>query len=166
MHLFSVGASVLVLVIASASAAQDRAALSFSKWQRRLPSPTFTVTVDWPTGNQAWVARLVERTRGQPDKTRWTDSDSCPSMMPAFARLQQIEPFKIVPPGVRGGASELMIDGNHYQVHAHGFWPQADQNGEIELSSNGGPVADWVEDALKVLAPCWRDQPPGSRQGR
>jgi hypothetical protein len=164
VRLSAVGMAALAVVVVSGSPARSQgslgfSALSFTKQERRLTGADFTVTVDGGSA-QNWIAKLSQRRRGQQEQTMWAESRSCPAMMTVFAKLQLIEPFKIVPPGVRGGASVVVLDGNSYEIHAMGYWPKGDRNGEIVLSSNDGPVMDWVEDALQVLAPCWSNQRP------
>jgi len=157
-----IAAFALAVVCGSAARCQGGlgfSSLTFTKQERRPGGNDFTVTVGG-AGTQNWIAKLSQRPHGQHEHTMWASSQSCPAMMTAFAKLQLIEPFKIVPPGVRGGASEVLLDGDGYEIHAMGCWPRGDRNGEIVLSSNSGPVMDWVEDALKTLAPCWRDQQP------
>ena len=160
---FSASAVTLTAVLlANGASAQGPPWLSFSKLERSLARHDFTVDVDFVArnGHLDWIATRTDREKGQPARTSWADSDACPAMLPAFARLQSIEPFRIAPPGIRDGASGVILDGDYYEIHAHGYWAQADRDGEIVISGNSGPVMTWVEDTMKVLAPCWSKKQP------
>jgi hypothetical protein len=164
VQLSAVGMALFAMMVVSGSPARSQDDLSFSKSQRRIDSHDFIVSVNHAErdGHEAWVARLVQRNHDQPEQTMWANSHSCPAMMPAFSKLQFIEPFKIVPPGVRAGATTIFMDGDNYQIHARGYWAKANRNGEISLSSNDGPIMNWVEDTMKALTPCWGKQRPVS----
>lgn len=164
----AVGPAVVATVFAAALLADQASAqgshdLAFSKWERRLPHHEFEVDLDNVERNNRgiWLATRTDRVKGQPDRTSWADSETCPAMLPALARLQRVEPFRIVPPGVREGPSQIVLDGDAYEVQALGYWPHSHQGG-ITLSGNDGtPVADWVEDTMKALAPCWSTRRSG-----
>ena len=155
-----IAVSAMVLgagLLAPIARAQGFHDLTFSKWERRTPHHQFEVNVDTVERNHRgiWLAGRTDRVKGQPDRTSSADSETCPALLPALARLQSVEPFRIVPPGVREGPPEIVIDGDNYEVHAQGYWPHS-HHGDITLSGNNGtPVADWVEDTMRAFAPCW-----------
>jgi hypothetical protein len=161
--LLTIALALAVAAPAQGARAPEQHAFSFSKWERPIAGHILTVDVDTVEihGRGVWMARLTNQAKQGGKQTSWADSGSCPAMMPAFASLQAIEPFTITPPGIPGKASVVIMDGDNYEVHASGYWPLASRNGEIVLSSNTGPVAQWVDETLKVLAPCWRKQRPG-----
>lgn len=167
MHLIAIGATAAATIFAGAAHAQESHWLSFSKAEFRIVNHDFKVEVDPASrdGHHAWMAKRVEQGRKEPEQSTWTDSDTCPAMMPAFAKLQSIEPFTIVPPGLPGDhKAPVIVDGAVFEIRSQqGYWAHAHQNGEITLSGNyGTPVADWVEETMKVLAPCWSKKRRGA----
>jgi hypothetical protein len=144
-------------LLASGARAQTWHAFSLSKWERRIPHHEFEVDLDdvERSNRPVWLATRTDRVKGQPDRTSWADSETCPAMMPALAKLQLVEPFRIVPPAVRDGPSHIVLDGDAYQVQALGYWPHSHQGGVTLSGNDGTPVANWVEDTMKALGPCW-----------
>jgi len=155
--------SVWVALAPTGAGAQNGHELSFSRVERKVISHNVEVDVDATElhGHAVLVAKRLDEVKGEATKLSWADAETCPAMRPAFARLQTIEAFKIVPPGVRGGATDIVLDGNQYRVEVGGYWPRANRDGDIVLSGNDGtPVANWVEETLRALASCWRSQRP------
>lgn len=154
---------ISAVFVSTAARTQNGHELSFSRVERKIASHDVQVDVDVTElhGHGVFVARRTDQVKGEPTQILWADAETCPAMLPAFARLQLIEPFKIVPPGVRDGATTLVLDGNQYRVEVGGYWPHANRNGDIVLSGNDGtPIANWVDDTMRALASCWRNQRP------
>ncbi len=169
MRLIAIAATATIL--AGSAQAQEWAWFSFSRSDPAIKILNHDVRVEVDSasrdGHPVWVAKRVEQSRKQPNRTTWTDSYDCPAMMPAFAKLQSIEPFTIAPPGLPGDRdAPVIMDGPIYQVHAPGYWGHAHRDGQIELSgADGTPVANWVEETMEVMAPCWKPQRPGAGPG-
>jgi len=164
MRLIAIAATA-AMIFTGAAQAQALVSFSFSKSEpRRIVNHDFTVEVGSArrNGREVWIAKRIEQTHKRPDQITWTDSEACPAMMPAFAKLQSMESFTIVPPSLPGDRlAPIILDGATYHIRVQGYWGQAHRDGEIDLSSNDGPVADWVEETMKVFAPCWKPQRPG-----
>lgn len=162
------GAAIVVLAFAGAAHGEESHWLSFSKTYR---GGGFRIEVDprMYGGHRVWIAKQTQEVRNGLERTTWAISDTCAGMLPAFAKLQSIEPFIIEPPGltVRKAANGdvlvpgAVLDGPTYQLHAHGYWASVYQISEIGLSgANGTPLADWMGRTMDALAPCWTEQRP------
>ena len=165
MRRIALGVAFAATMLAGGAHADDWSWLSFSKVNQSMAGHfRVEVGVGRRDGRGIWIAKRVEQPaeKGAQEQTTWAASDTCPAMMPAFAKLTSIEPFTIVPPGFpHEGASTA--DGAIFRVHVLGYWAQANHDGEILLSGNyGTPVADWVQETMKALAPCWSEQRPGA----
>ena len=132
------------------------------------------------SGPEIWIAeQLTEISRGGELTTehRWADSRTCPTLIPALAGLSKLEPLSIQPPGVpwpegrdirpgsereaRRHGDEQIFDGGDFEIDAPGRWVAARMAGSVILRSGAGtPVAIWVQDALRALAPCWSATEP------
>jgi len=171
MRLIAIATIFAAAMSASGAHAEDWSWLSFSK-ANALTAGRFKVEVDSTRrdGRPVWIAKRVEHpaVRGAPEQTTWADSDTCPAMMPAFATLQSIKPFTIMPPTLPDPKApveipSVAVDGATFQIYAHGVWAKDQPLGEILLTGNyHTPVADWVEETMKALASCWGEQRPSA----
>lgn len=101
---------------------------------------------------QTIVGRNGEK-RGQP---YYTDTLYCPQ---ALRALQQLSDLPGPQPGLVGleknPPKEIIVDGTGYRLSVATALPYL--QGHMTLSSNiGTPLAQWVDEALKTLEPCWR----------
>lgn len=107
------------------------------------------------------VARRV-RAQGGPAYVDWTDSRRCPQLVEAARRLERLAMPGLDAPGVgapTGGAASA--DGDSYLLWADQARWRNGRSASLEVrSSDGSPLADWIQDAFRRLDGCWRLERP------
>ncbi len=112
---------------------------------------------------------------------QWADSRTCPALIPALAKLADLEPVTIQPPGLpwpkgatwTGGymppdqRNQQISDTDDYEISAPGRYQMSRFEGHVVLKGGGGsPVAQWVEETMKAVESCWSPKPPILPSGR
>ena len=108
-----------------------------------------------------WTAEKRSEPRVGLGKLQWADSRTCPALIPSLAKLADLEPIRMTPPGVTAPAAHLILDGQSFEIVAPGVFPLAAAAGEVRLTGNvDSPMGTWVSATLNSLGPCWSDTPP------
>lgn len=112
-------------------------------------------------GRDLWVAEKLSKSRTGPDTLAWADSRTCDALIPTLAKLADLEPIKLTPPGVPPMGQNIIMDGANYEINAQGVYQSERALGEVRLTGNvNSPIAKWVDGALDALKPCWQTDPP------
>ena len=106
-----------------------------------------------------YILRLTSQRGGNRPVMQWADSLTCPSIGPMIASMTKLAMPAPAPYGVPGVNQDIVLDGTNYEFSS----PSSYESGNLTITSNSdSPLARWVDDALKRLAPCWSVSPPKS----
>lgn len=107
-----------------------------------------------------WIRRTTKTKDGT--VIDWADTHSCPNAEAAIAKAAKITPPSIRVPfqPIDGVESFLVVgDGVHYEIKARAHYAGT-LGSDIQFSSNfDTPLAEWVDETLEILRPCWRAKP-------
>ncbi|VVT01432.1 conserved hypothetical protein [Erythrobacter sp. EC-HK427] len=121
-----------------------------------------------PGSNQRhyWFRRVES---GQGEITvNWTDSQSCEgSRDTVVVAATQVSPPEVAVPGIpvtADGSVVITLDGVQYSFEARSHYA-GNISSSLRFTSNvGTPLADYVEDSILALEPCWSEDVPGALQ--
>lgn len=123
-----------------------------------------------PTG-MPWIEYLARRTsggRGEAGQITWTSSRDCPALYNTLVWMTGLVAPRIEIAGVTPNEAEpegrrpvrLVADGLETMVWGRGTQPDHTVNTRVEITSNGGLVAEFGRTATTNLMPCWRLEQP------
>jgi len=115
-----------------------------------------------------YSARRISGERGQEGETTWATSRSCPALRNTLIWLTtlvapRIEIAGISPPSADpAGRRPIRItaDGLQTTVWGRGTQPDHTAYARVEISSNGGLIAEFGQAATRNLSACWRPEQP------
>lgn len=115
-----------------------------------------------------YVARRQYGTDGDEGATSWATSRDCPSLYNTLVWMSVLIAPRIEIAGVSPGEAEpagrrpitMIADGVTITVWGRGTQPDHTVNTRVEMSSNGGLIAEFGKAAKENLLPCWRPEPP------
>ncbi|MCT2399075.1 hypothetical protein [Novosphingobium mangrovi (ex Huang et al. 2023)] len=86
----------------------------------------------------------------------WTDTRRCPQALDVLISAEKLESPAVSIPFLLGKDLIVTADGTGYHLKADAQYPEHGL-GTIEFNSNSGtPLAQWVDDSLARLEPCWK----------
>ena len=107
-----------------------------------------------------WFRRTVRL--GKHSATWWTDTRRCPAARWVVDEAIKVSPPKMLVPGVKDRSYEspmITADGVGYSVESMGHYDG--RTSDLSFSSNvGTPLAEWVDESLRKLEPCWSKERP------
>jgi len=90
--------------------------------------------------------------------TTWVRTRNCPA---ALTRIQELEDLAMPRPDLPGfgqEVQEITLDGAGYRLTTSALY--GGTLSQIAVESNvGTPLANWIDQALTALRPCWRGNP-------
>jgi hypothetical protein len=111
---------------------------------------------------------LFVRSVGHGDNIQisWADTKTCPAAMWVVEEAINVPPPRIHVPGVKdptaGKELTLTMDGVAYSLSSGARYGSGISS-TIRMTSNWGtPLANWVDESLRRLQPCWKNAPPQS----
>jgi hypothetical protein len=121
--------------------------------------------------SRPWIEHVVRRTSGgpgEPGEVSWTSSRECPALHNTLVWLSSlvaprieiagIAPSEAAPEGRR--PISVTADGLDTTVWGRGTQPDHTAFTRVEISSNGGLIAEFGRAATENLAECWRPERP------
>jgi hypothetical protein len=93
----------------------------------------------------------------------WASAKTCPALPAALAKLEDLPPPRIDVPGVGREPREITVvaDGSSYFLWSSLAAYSGGAIGELEVRTvDGTPAADWVDETLRALEPCWGSSEP------
>lgn len=158
--------TVVSLILAASVSSGVAPFLTFSKAPAFGPSRT-TVEIGQLVGpvpvreRNYWLRRTVQT--GEKLIIDWTDTKRCPAATAAIRQAATISPPQIWVPGVEvlpDGRVIVTGDGTAYEITVGAHY-DGNVSSDIHFtSSDGSPLADWIEESLSILEPCWSKVPP------
>ena len=143
-------------------------------WQR----VDFYVVVDrevrLPNG-LPWISHVARRVSGasadDPGVVTWARSETCPALHNSLVwmtnlispriEISGITPRTVGAEGVDGVRPTRMIaDGQQVTIWGRGAQPDNTVFSRVEMSSNGGMIADFAKAATENMAECWTGEAP------
>jgi hypothetical protein len=129
-------------------------------------------TLRLPDGSP-WIDFVARRqaTDGHgSETTTWTNSESCPALRNTLIWLTTLVAPRIEIPGITPNEASpegrrprsVTEDGLQTVVWGRGTQPNHIANTRVEISSNGGLIAEFGRAAKANLAACWSDQHPSA----
>jgi hypothetical protein len=126
--------------------------------------------VQLPNG-RPWTEYVARRRGGAANSegdVSWTSSRDCRALYNTMVWISALVAPRIEIPGVSPSEAEpagrrpitITADGVNTTVWGRGTQPDHTLNTRIEMSSNGGLIAQFGRGATENLAPCWRSQVP------
>lgn len=123
-----------------------------------------------PNG-RPWIEYAARRSAGAggtEGATTWASSRDCPALYNTLVWMAALVAPRIEIGGVSPGEAEptgrrplaMTLDGASTTVWGRGTQPDHSLNARVEMSSNGGLIAEFGRAATENLATCWRDEPP------
>lgn len=137
---------------------------SYGALSHRWTVVTFSVV--WDHRNRPpiprWLARRASGTITGLQEVEWADSQSCRALMPVLREMSQLRPPRIMIPGTADLGELAMpgLDGVTHTLWGSGATDQPVAWGEVEMSSNVGPLPLWGERADQALRDCWGKSEP------
>lgn len=142
------------------------------RWQKVQVFIVPNLDVRLPDG-RPWIeftARRVAGERNEDGATEWTSSRDCPALRNTLVWLSTlvaprieiagITPSEAAPEGRR--PVTVTADGLQTTVWGRGTQPDYTAYTRVEISSNGGLIAEFGNAANANLASCWRREEPGA----
>lgn len=131
-----------------------------------IPNPE----VRLPNG-RPWIEYVARRQGGAPDSegdVSWTTSRDCPALYNTMVWMSALVAPHIEIPGISPSEAEpagrrpltMTADGVNTTVWGRGTQPDHTVNTRIEMSSNGGLIAEFGRAATENLSSCWSREPP------
>jgi len=121
--------------------------------------------------NRPWIEYVARRTSGgsdEPGEVTWTSSRECPALYNTLVWLSTlvaprieiagITPSEAAPEGRR--PVSITADGLDTTVWGRGTQPDYTAFTRVEISSNGGLIAEFGQAATENLASCWSSRRP------
>jgi hypothetical protein len=107
-----------------------------------------------------WFRRSVKL--GKATSTWWTDSKRCPAARWVVEHAIKVPSPQLLVPGVKDpsyGDPIITADGVGYTVQSMGHY--GGRVSDLSFNSNvDTPLAEWVDESLRRLEPCWsKDRP-------
>ena len=121
-------------------------------------SETVEIATQHPAGSRPleYAMRYTTKNLRSGEKTQFAESASCPAVANVVYSMKYIKAPDLAPYGAPGVSNIITVDGVAYSLSA----PSSDSMGRMTISSNvGSPLAKWIDDSRKTLAPCWHDAP-------
>ena len=123
-----------------------------------------------PTG-APWIeyaARRVSGAPGEEGQVTWTSSRDCPALYNTLVWMTVLTAPRIEIAGVSPTEAEpagrrpvtLTADGLRTTVWGRGTQPDHTMNTRVEVSSNGGLIAEFGNAATENLLQCWKSEQP------
>lgn len=79
-------------------------------------------------------------------------SSACPAVRAVLASMRDLTMPRPAPYGVAGESDAIVLDGTTYTLSVPTDFP----SGRMTISSSqGSPLAAWIDNAFKALEPCW-----------
>lgn len=139
-------------------------------WQRVEVYSVPNSTIRLPNG-RPWIehiARRVAGAKGASGAESWTTSRDCPALHSTLIWMTVLIAPRIEIAGVSPGEAEpagrrpltMTADGVTTMVWGRGTQPDHSLNAYVEMSSNGGLIADFGRAATDNLESCWTDRKP------
>lgn len=154
--------------LASAGFATEEAITG--RWQSVEFSVHPNLAVRLPDGSpwMEYSARRLSGERGQAGESTWASSRSCPSMHNTLIWMSELIAPRIQIAGVSPPMSEpsgrrpmkMAADGLQTKVWGSGTQPDHTMGTRVEMSSNGGLIAEFGIAATANMADCWSNQAP------
>ena len=125
---------------------------------RALPSVEVDVVLVIRTGNirHYRLDRRVTDPNGTITAT-FADSRTCPAVMVQMAKVETLPMPTFVAPGSdRLSTVPILIHATRYSLAMRGHDMESNTTSDIELrAQSGSPLAEWSEETLEALKPCW-----------
>jgi len=112
------------------------------------------------------VAYYIRRTIKRPDvadEVAEADSRTCPAIRGILESMEKIPGPRLVAPFLDQDGLMITTDGVGYELTAPSQYRDAGEADMTIRSNVGTPLANWVDESLKALAPCL---PPAQRYDR
>ena len=108
------------------------------------------------------------KTAGKRKTTYWTDTLRCPAARSLLKKLVNVSPPRPWAPGIANpfikGEEKITLDGSFYELKVPTHYDGTMFGETSSFTSNAGtPLANWIDESLKTLEPCWdAKRPPPS----
>lgn len=88
------------------------------------------------------------------------DSLTCPAIIQQMAKVEHLPmPSFIAPDSAKGQNAPIMLHPTTYTLAMRGNEGVSGTGARIEISAeSGSPLAQWTEETLKAIEPCWRNR--------
>lgn len=117
-----------------------------------------SVCPDPEAGPGEFLFRATSRRRGEQPTLRYATTRTCPASRRQLQALEELELPHPDLPSLGNDTQVLTLDGAGYVLEGSGRY--GEDGAEIRIESNVmTPLADWVQETLEALAPCWRERP-------
>lgn len=139
-------------------------------WQTVQIFAAPNLDVRLPDG-RPWIEFTARRTSGERNDqgvTTWASSRDCPALRNTLVWLSTLIAPRIEIPGISPSEAApegrrpitVTADGLQTTVWGRGTQPDYTAYTRVEISSNGGLIAEFGRAANANLAPCWRNEEP------
>lgn len=90
----------------------------------------------------------------------WTDTRRCPNARSVLLAVEQLELPATMVPFLNSDHILVSADGVGYHLQAYSQYA-GHSMGSVDVTSNAEtPLAEWVEESLQTLEPCWSNDSP------
>lgn len=139
-------------------------------WQRVDIYFVANPSIDLPNG-RPWIEYVARRSAGKAAEggsISWTSSRDCPALFNTLVWLTTLVAPRVEIPGVTPSEAEpagrrpvtIFADGLQTTVWGHGTQPDYTAYTRVEISSNGGLIAEFGQAANTNLGACWASEEP------
>ena len=105
-----------------------------------------------------WLKRTVVQKNAK--SVWWTDTVRCPAARTVLVEARNLAMPRVSVPGLENDELIITGDGVLYQLVGSAEYP-GESAYDFEMQSNSGsPLAQWVDNSLRSLEPCWTTAPP------
>jgi hypothetical protein len=123
----------------------------------RAPAPsqsieTVSIATDGAGDGETGYRFTLVRRQGAQSATFATSTRTCAAARVVVPSMPALAMPKLAPYGLANDGRKSVSDGVVYTLSA----PTSFTNGMVTMTSNrDSPLADWIDGALRLLAPCW-----------
>jgi len=142
----------LFLALAAQPSGLDWAEFSRAGALNRVRETIEVKTARSKAPNRLEYEMIYTRDNMQGKETFSTTSIKCPAVRSVIISMRGLTMPRPAPYGIEGDSREIVVDGSTYTLIA----PTDFTAGRMTISSNEeSPLAAWVNNAFKILEPCW-----------
>jgi len=113
-----------------------------------------------------FAARYIDSSREGAYRPRWTDQNSCPTLLTVLKNLEPVLAPVITGDGPYQGVALARPDAPIIRLWmTTQVWPQTDPDYTQNYALDGGhdgPFGQWLEEAFRELDGCWRAEAPSA----